>query len=371
MQSRELLYHIPAPDGLSLCERPPGPLWFCWLGGAVVANRRMIERDISLNLKVADLSDGAALLFTWAIAHTDDYGVIHGDARRVKAEIVPLRDWTLAIIDGYLDEWVTAGVVRRYWYKGAPYILFVGFDGHQTGLEKRRRFRALPHPNFSEECFDTREDSITSEKFSEVPESSATREVKRSKENLKGKGIVPPVGGTDPVAIAGDPEEPFSEPPAGGQADPEPKAPNPSGLKRKRRTDAEMAEALADVRGGLPSSLLPTLEMWMDNLASHNVTGSLTAGRVLAETQGFADLVDAHGMAEASIRHGVQEALARTDRKDSKPGICSLAFVLECAKSFAAGGNGGNGRANRLPLDSRDPEDRKQFVVEEVGPYVG
>jgi hypothetical protein len=29
----------------------------------------MIERDISVNLKVAELSDNAALLFTWAIAH--------------------------------------------------------------------------------------------------------------------------------------------------------------------------------------------------------------------------------------------------------------------------------------------------------------
>lgn len=138
-------------------------------------------------------------------------------------------------------------------------------------------------------------------------------------------------------------EKPTEPTPA---ADPKPR----SSLKRKRRSDAELAADTQAIREKLPETLLPTLDLWLDNLASHNNTGALTAGRVLSETQGFADLVLVHGLTEGAIRHGVTQALTRTDRRDGKPGVASIAFVLEVAAGFKAGGNG-SAKRQELPDD--------------------
>ena len=54
--------------------------------------RRSLWGSISTSKKVNLLSMKAALLYTWAIAHFDDYGLQEGDARILKATIVPLRD---------------------------------------------------------------------------------------------------------------------------------------------------------------------------------------------------------------------------------------------------------------------------------------
>ena len=56
-----------------------------------MANRRMLSKNISTSRKVNRLNDRAALLYTWLIPHTDDYGRLEGDAFSIKAKIVPMR----------------------------------------------------------------------------------------------------------------------------------------------------------------------------------------------------------------------------------------------------------------------------------------
>lgn len=113
-----------------------------------------------------------------------------------------------------------------------------------------------------------------------------------------------------------------------------------SALKRAKRTPAELAAETETLRTSLPPDLIPSLDLWLDNLASHNKSEALTAGRALSETQGVADLLNVHGLTPAAVRHGITEALSRVDRKDKRPGITSIAFVLEVAKSFDPGDNG-------------------------------
>ena len=48
-----------------------------------MANRRMIAKSISVSDEANALGDFAALLFTWLIPHSDDYGVIPGSPGRI------------------------------------------------------------------------------------------------------------------------------------------------------------------------------------------------------------------------------------------------------------------------------------------------
>jgi hypothetical protein len=127
-------------------------------------------------------------------------------------------------------------------------------------------------------------------------------------------------------------------------------------LKRKARPDDEVQADLDELRAKLPSTLLPLLDLWLDNLASHNTSGAMTLGRTLSESIGFADLVHVHGLSEAAIRHGVTTALGRVDRKDHKPGVTNIAFVLEVASGGPPGGNGRASPSAQPPLTYHDRE---------------
>ncbi len=102
-----------------------------------MANRRMIAKSISVSDETNALSDFAALLFTWLIPHTDDYGVIPGSAGRIKALVVPRRKQSETEIDAALEEMRSVGLIYRYQHAGQPYIQLVRFDAHQEGLHKR------------------------------------------------------------------------------------------------------------------------------------------------------------------------------------------------------------------------------------------
>jgi hypothetical protein len=171
-----------------------------------MANRRTLEKQISLSLHVNELSDRAALLYTWAILHADDYGVIRADPRRLKAEVVPLREWASADVQAAVEEWVACGLVSYYHHDGDAYVAFPAFNDHQTGLERRTRARALPHPEFTEGCSGFLGFQWTSEKFREVQGSSVSREVKRRerKEQIPVAAIAPP----EPTEQVADDQQP-------------------------------------------------------------------------------------------------------------------------------------------------------------------
>ena len=72
-----------------------------------MGRRRYISTDISLDEDVdaiAQVSDFAALLYTWMIPHVKDDAITTGSAKRILAEVMPLRrDKTTADVEAALE----------------------------------------------------------------------------------------------------------------------------------------------------------------------------------------------------------------------------------------------------------------------------
>lgn len=109
-----------------------------------MAKGRIISRSISTSRKVNRLTDRAALLYTWSIAHTDDYGRIEGDAISIKAIVAPMRDYNLTQIEEDLDIIEKLGLITRYEAQGEKYLEITGFDNHQTFRPDRPRRAECP-----------------------------------------------------------------------------------------------------------------------------------------------------------------------------------------------------------------------------------
>ncbi|MDD5271294.1 MAG: hypothetical protein PHU14_01120 [Methylovulum sp.] len=115
-----------------------------------MASGRILKTQISFSEQVNDLSAHAALLFTWMIPHADDFGRMHGNARKIKAQVVPMRDdYSTALVDTCLNELAKAGLIRRYPVAGEYFICFPTWELHQSGLHKRTRSK-LPAPEVGE-----------------------------------------------------------------------------------------------------------------------------------------------------------------------------------------------------------------------------
>lgn len=105
-----------------------------------MAKGRFISKEICLDKRVSELSDGYSMVgFTWLITHADCEGRIYGDPAIVKSLIFPRRmDVTVEMVAGYIQEWEAAGLIKTYEVNGDIYIQFPNFDKHQVGLRKDR-----------------------------------------------------------------------------------------------------------------------------------------------------------------------------------------------------------------------------------------
>lgn len=114
-----------------------------------MANRRMINKSISISLQVNRLSDFAKLLFTWMIPHADDFGRLSGEPEVVKALVVPMMKQTSKDVAKALQEMVDVGLI--YWYKvdNEQVVQLIKFEEHQTGLNKRTRSKFPGPPEMS------------------------------------------------------------------------------------------------------------------------------------------------------------------------------------------------------------------------------
>ena len=130
----------------------------------------MLNKSISVSEQVNELSDFAALLFTWLIPHTDDYGVIPGSSRKIRALVVPMRKQTDKQVEDALNEIQRAGLIWRYEYCKNEYLQFCKFDEHQEGLHKRT---APKNPIFKEVNGDL-------DNFREIPGNSPLIEPNRT-----------------------------------------------------------------------------------------------------------------------------------------------------------------------------------------------
>ena len=139
-----------------------------------MARGRIISNTISNSRKVNEVSDQAALLFTWIQAHTDDYGRIEGETQDVLFLIVPRRGWSEEQVEGYLKELFEVGLLKKYHDDGRRYFEVYAFEEHQTFRSDRSRKAKYPIPA----AFDTQWDTKVSRR------EKTDREVKLSKGKL-------------------------------------------------------------------------------------------------------------------------------------------------------------------------------------------
>ena len=103
-----------------------------------MANRRMISKVISVSEKVNSTSIYSQLLYTWMIAHTDDFGRISGSAKKIRVMVVPFHKKTDKDIENSLVEMENTGLILRYPTPDDPVVIqILNFEEHQSGLNKR------------------------------------------------------------------------------------------------------------------------------------------------------------------------------------------------------------------------------------------
>lgn len=144
-----------------------------------MARGRIISNVISNSRKVNEVSDQAALLFSWIQAHTDDYGRIEGETQDVLFLIVPRRGWSEEQVEEYLKELWKIGLLKQYHDEnGKRYFEVYAFDEHQTFRSDRGRRAKYPIP----ETFDTQ--WYTKDNQRVQSEKPTDKEVKLSKGKL-------------------------------------------------------------------------------------------------------------------------------------------------------------------------------------------
>jgi hypothetical protein len=114
-----------------------------------MAKGRFISKEITLDRRVSELSDGYSMVgFTWLITYADCEGRIYGDPAIVKSLLFPRRtDITIEMVAGYIQEWADVGLIILYESDGDLYIEFPNFAKHQVGLRKDREAPSTIPPN--------------------------------------------------------------------------------------------------------------------------------------------------------------------------------------------------------------------------------
>ena len=110
------------------------------------AKGRMLNRSISTSRKLAKCDDRTALIFSWIIPHTDDYGRMDGEAKMVKAQVCPLRDYTEKDVQTSLDQLESVGLIRRYEVNGETYLEVIAYNDNQYHRPDRQRKGECPDP---------------------------------------------------------------------------------------------------------------------------------------------------------------------------------------------------------------------------------
>lgn len=105
-----------------------------------MAKGRMINRSVSLSLKVADLkTESARVMFLMAIAHLDVEGRIEGHPAQFRGKVTPLLPYSIEDVESGIQDIIRVGLATRYTdARGQQVLQFPGFADEQQGLRKDR-----------------------------------------------------------------------------------------------------------------------------------------------------------------------------------------------------------------------------------------
>lgn len=74
----------------------------------------LLSSDVSTSDKLALVSDQAALLWTWLLAHANSWGQMDGSPGTVRARVAPRRNWSDEDVLGFMGELSAAGLIILY-----------------------------------------------------------------------------------------------------------------------------------------------------------------------------------------------------------------------------------------------------------------
>jgi len=109
----------------------------------------MLSSAISVCTHVASLCDDTSrLLFTWAIAHSDEFGRLSADPRRFRALVCPNHELSVSRLSEYFAEWARQRLIRVYNAEGQPYMELRSFAKYNANLLRSSagRSRGIPAP---------------------------------------------------------------------------------------------------------------------------------------------------------------------------------------------------------------------------------
>lgn len=103
-----------------------------------MAQKRMLDKKISVSEQVANLAIEAQLIFTWAVPHADDLGLLPFSPRSLKALVVPMMDISLEDFGNHVESIVSQGLWEVFKHEKDSYYRIPKFCEHQT-LKKDRK----------------------------------------------------------------------------------------------------------------------------------------------------------------------------------------------------------------------------------------
>lgn len=107
-----------------------------------MAQKRMVDKKISVSEQVANLPILAQLIFTWSVPHADDVGFLPHSSRSLRAMIVPMLDITATDFQGAVEAIVKEGLWKQVEYEKSLFYVITKFHEHQT-IKKDRQPQLL------------------------------------------------------------------------------------------------------------------------------------------------------------------------------------------------------------------------------------
>ena len=107
-----------------------------------MAQKRMIDKKVSVSEQVADLSILGQLVFTWSVPHSDDVGFLPHSNRSLKAMIIPMIEIELTEFAKIVNDIVKKGLWKEIEHEEDKFYYLCSFNEHQT-LKKDRQPQTL------------------------------------------------------------------------------------------------------------------------------------------------------------------------------------------------------------------------------------
>lgn len=97
---------------------------------------RLLEKSISTSKKVNLLTDTEALVYTWLIPHTDDFGLLKADVFDIKYSIFPARPYSFDELEKVIAKLIEVKLIKVLTYESQQYYYIVRSKDAQKALRR-------------------------------------------------------------------------------------------------------------------------------------------------------------------------------------------------------------------------------------------